>query len=215
MAQMSYEKLSSAMTLAIFGTIILIAAFVMSYMNLSMTSMPQLFGALPITLPPYMQQMLNAMMFIGMIISIIGGVLNVIGGILANILLRKYLEDLMVGDHYSNYRNAKRWFLFAPIASGAVIFLMPFLDTMLTLDLSSMNMAQLLAMMNLLMLMMPILLVFLVFAIFALIGSIYYGIYVFQLGDDNQMGIFKPAGILFIFFPGIGMLLLYIGLKKM
>ncbi|MHC1592420.1 MAG: DUF973 family protein, partial [Candidatus Helarchaeales archaeon] len=58
-----------------------------------------------------------------------------------------------------------------------------------------------------------------VFSIMTIVGTIFYGIYVFNLGEDYDLGVLKAGGILLIIcdligLPQIGFLLIYVGLKR-
>ena len=59
------------------------------------------------------------------------------------------------------------------------------------------------------------LIIVLAISIIGLIGSIYYGLFVYQIGKNLYQNVLKIGGILFIVYLPVGNILIYLGLKKL
>ncbi|MHA1144510.1 MAG: hypothetical protein ACTSRW_07225 [Candidatus Helarchaeota archaeon] len=219
MSGVSSEVLDYCKSKSITIFVIFLIGFILNYVSIYFSIFSMIFNLMgfgsKMSMPIIRYVLLPMMSTISLVVTICVGVLNLIAVILQLNLLKNGLYDLMMDDHESNYGNARKWFKFAPVVMSFSLAIMIMMNVVYdTVGYSSniiISMIVLGVLISLLILLIPLIL----FAIFMIIGLVYYGIYVFQLGDDHGVTIFKPAGILMIFFPFIGFLLLYIGIKRL
>jgi len=168
------------------------------------------FPSLPPFLNTFLVQVRIITLFASLILTIICGSFDTVLSILKNHILRQSLGYIMIDDHVKMFRSARRWYFFAIINSvlmlssgtiAAICSLIPSLKFTVYYFIGLLYLVEI------------------IFMIFMIIGIIYYGIYVFKLGEDYDSGVLKAAGIIIIILdvlglPQVGFLLLYIGLRN-
>lgn len=128
--------------------------------------------------------------------------------ILEYVLLRKGLRYLSKNGNGRSYKRAERWYPFYPTASLVMIPTLilivmiissplPFYFTMFMIYLSTF-------------------IGVVIFIAFGVVGLIYYGLFIYKIGKEHQLGIFTAACVFSIIlsYVGVGAILLYMGINQ-
>ena len=135
----------------------------------------------------------------------ITSIFGVVIGIILYYLLDKGFEDIGIETEVKMkyFKNAKKFIIFYPISLGinsALNFINPFL--------SSPNIIILYAALG-------YGIVLCVFLILGFIAGIYLGIYLYKIGKSVDQAIISIGGLILIFLPWVGGIILFIGFKRL
>ncbi|MHA1271212.1 MAG: DUF973 family protein [Candidatus Helarchaeota archaeon] len=134
----------------------------------------------------------------------ISGIAGIISGILLYNILKNIFKNIEFEENESikGYNNAKLFIIFYPIASCLTIGL----DFFLLLLPSPIPTITILA--------LCYGIIVIIFIVLSFIGLIFMGLYIYNLGKEVEQQFIKIGGILLIFLPWAGGILLYIGFSK-
>ena len=154
----------------------------------------------------FSKMVVSSFFLIFIILGIIVIVLLIIATSKQYSLLNDNLKALILsyGLPENNFNKAKKFYIFSPIAMGffsviLIFFVLFFISPPPIIFI----------------VFLIFLLITVVFAILGLIGTIYYGIAIYQCGKSADIKVLLAGGILLILSPGIGAILVYVGLKKL
>ncbi|TFF90391.1 MAG: DUF973 family protein [Promethearchaeota archaeon] len=135
--------------------------------------------------------------------SIISFILAITIAIIHYYVLKNGLNELglKTGAEMKYFNNADKYYLIVPI------FLVLYLFWTIIIEFLFLGTP-------IFVLSLTLIIILIVISIFAVIGMIYYGIFIYQIGKNTEEGFLKAGGIFFIFLPIIGDFFIFAALRR-